>query len=441
MQNPPPEDPGTPTRGRRHSTGGGDRQFDEPLSYSPYAVPSVPFRIPASRMYAVLAAAGLAFAGALLWPTQDADQPSPRAQPAVETQHPAAPAPVIAPTAGAPQAVVAPTALPQPGEPTSPGWQVQNALDQCTAQGNTGNVMIPVLSSTPMSCETMLKTRQRILSEHGAKDFRYTTVCAPADRACDALPGGSIVPDLRIFGDAPTSGVRPPAEETVPWREIALGGAAGAAVLGLLAWAWTQRRRAAARRHLLAEADTMRDAVETEYLTYLATATDRLFTRPLLDDLGEPLTVAFIEAREQMNDLHEHLDRTSDTATEVYAVAVQDCHQAWVAAAEHAEAIGLGTIEPDVAEKLQKARNLLEVALDQSVTTAERNNAIDKVATVLASITGRSKDDVQPKVAAAVGEEQLAIEAATPQLAIAAGTAPAIPITLHAQERQTVEAR
>lgn len=425
MQNPPPEDPGTPTRGRRRSTRGGDRQFDEPLSYSPYAVPSVPFRIPASRMYAVLAAAGLVFAGALFWPTQDADQASQQAQPAIETQQqPAGPAPVIAPTVGAPQAVIAPTALPQPGETTSPGMQVQHANDQCAAQGNTGTVMIPVLSSTPMSCEKMLEIRQRARQDQ-----------------ISSLTGGRLTPDLRIFGDAPTSGARPPAEEPIPWREIALGGATGAAVLGLLAWAWTQRRRAAARRHLLAETDTMRDAVETEYLTYLATATDRLFTRPLLDDLGEPLTVAFIDAREQMNDLHEHLDRTSDIATEVYAVAVQDCHQAWVAAGEHAEAIGLGTIEPDVAEKLQKARNLLEVALDQSVTTAERNNAIDKVATVLASITGRSKDDVQPKVAAAVGEEQLAIEAATPQLAIAAGTAPAIPITLHAQERQTVEAR
>lgn len=386
--------------------------------YSIHSVTSGPLETPASKMFAVLGAAGVAFAGVLLWPTEDASQPSQQAQPAIETQQPAAPAPVIAPTVGAPQAVVGPTDLPQPGEPTSPGMQVQTALDQCTAQGNTGNVMIPVLSSTPMSCQQMLETRQRILSEHGAKDFR--TFCAPADRACDALPGGSIVPDLRIFGDAPTSGARPPADEPIPWREIAIGGAAGAAVLGLLAWAWTLRRRAAARRVLLAEADVIRDTVETEYLTYLATATDRLFKRPLLDQLTEPLTVAFIDAREKMNDLHEHLVRTNAAAVDEYVAAVQDCQQSWTAAAEHAEEIGLGTMEPGVAEKLQKAQNLLEVALDQGATSAERSNAIDKTATILAAITGRAKDVVQSEVATAVGEEQLAIEAAAPQLALAA---------------------
>lgn len=387
-----------------------NQRHDEKLAFRVYAVPSGPVQIPASRMLAVLGAAGIAFAGVLLWPTDDASQPSQQAQPAIETQQqPAAPAPVVAPTAGAPQAVVGPIAPPNMSDlarqiresaEQTPGQALQQGIDQCAAQGNTGTVVVPMISNKPMSCENL----------------KHKPTWPGSEDIGGSLFGGS----LRIFGDAPRGASAPPPEEPVPWREIALGGAAGAAMLGLLAWAWTLRRRAAVRRELLAEADEIRDTVETEYLTYLATATDRLFKRPLLDQLTEPLTVAFIDAREKMNDLHEQLDRSNAAAVGGYVDAVQDCHHAWTAAAEHADEIGLGTMEPGVAEKLQKAQNLLEVALDQSVTSAERSNAIDKTATILAAITGRAKDVVKNEVATAVGEEQLAIEAAAPQLAIAA---------------------
>ncbi|GAB2658428.1 hypothetical protein GCM10027169_22180 [Gordonia jinhuaensis] len=126
----------------------------------------------------------------------------------------------------------------------------------------------------------------------------------------------------------------------------------------------------------IAKATATHDAVNRrwfEYETDLAT----IIERPLMTDMREPLTRAFHEARIAADDLRpddpdELLD--IDRFTE-YRDAVRAYSVAFSAAETEARRRKQSAFDPLERQRLERARKLVMIAVDEAATPAERRNA------------------------------------------------------------------
>ncbi|MDJ0363121.1 hypothetical protein [Rhodococcus sp. H29-C3] len=187
---------------------------------------------------------------------------------------------------------------------------------------------------------------------------------------------------------APAPIIEAPAAGPTDWTALiwVLGSVAAIAVLAL-AWCLIMRtrshiadRKVAARGRaddFAAALDIYSDVVAA-YAGYL-TDPCSIFVRPLLDNVDDPFTGAFITAFAEAGDLRT--ERCPDDAARItaFAGAASAARSAWKKADEHARAIGMGMRTSADKRTIGRIESALTLALDDAATPAERDAALTAV--------------------------------------------------------------
>jgi hypothetical protein len=192
---------------------------------------------------------------------------------------------------------------------------------------------------------------------------------------------------------APTSApaaVSTPAAPSAPtdWTPLIwVGGVIGALVIAALALYLLVRTRhrildrRAAQATLAADfaaAKTVYAQVADAYAEYLADPY-AIFTRPLLDDLDQPRTAAFITAFTDAGALDTETCPATSERVQAFTDAARAAQKAWKAADSYARAIGMGVQSDDGKRTVRRIRSALDLALDESAPAGERASAMETV--------------------------------------------------------------
>ncbi|MGB7239823.1 MAG: hypothetical protein WBD41_28055 [Rhodococcus sp. (in: high G+C Gram-positive bacteria)] len=195
--------------------------------------------------------------------------------------------------------------------------------------------------------------------------------------------------------EIPTTDIAPvaapattPPNETTDWTPLIwIGGVLGAIVIAALAVHLVVRtrhrildRRTAAQT-LAADFEAVKTVyaqVAGAYAEYLADPY-AIFTRPLLDDVTEPRTAAFITAFTDAGALNT--DTCPNTAERVqsFADASRAALTTWTTADTYARAIGMGEQTEESKRTVRRIRSALELALDNTAAAGEREAAMTTV--------------------------------------------------------------
>ncbi len=118
---------------------------------------------------------------------------------------------------------------------------------------------------------------------------------------------------------------------------------------------------------------------------YAAHVTDphSFFERPLLDDIRDPRTAAFVEAFDAATYLRTDTVPTDPRRIREFAAAAALAHRTWRAAYEHATAVGFTDPVFDT-RTVERITASLTVARDDGATADERRAALDAVARLTA---------------------------------------------------------
>ncbi|MET3642806.1 hypothetical protein ABIC73_004409 [Prescottella equi] len=101
--------------------------------------------------------------------------------------------------------------------------------------------------------------------------------------------------------------------------------------------------------------------------------------RPILEDVDEPLTAAFLEALAHTQALDLDIVPADQNRIDQFRTAAHELRAAWDKADQNARRIGTTIYERSSRNKLRKAAYALRTALDTSATAAERQAATETV--------------------------------------------------------------
>lgn len=118
--------------------------------------------------------------------------------------------------------------------------------------------------------------------------------------------------------------------------------------------------------------------VTNAYADYLADPY-AIFTRPLLDDLDQPRTAAFIDAFAGAGALNTDTCPATAERVRAFADAAHAAQTAWKSADTYARAIGMGVQTDDDKRTVRRIRNALGLALDDTAAAGERASAMATV--------------------------------------------------------------
>lgn len=186
---------------------------------------------------------------------------------------------------------------------------------------------------------------------------------------------------------SPSAGGGPHVGLVLTWVGIA---AAVLVLVTLTVWGLLQLRRVHERRRAQiaacdaqwSKASSILGEVDAAYTAFHTDLADRIFTRPLLDDVDEPLTAAFIDALHEAHTCaFDSRPRDDDLAARALSTA-QAAQAAWSRASTHARHVGLGG-DPVHRKKLTTARRLLDQALDPGITDEYRTTLMDRITTLI----------------------------------------------------------
>lgn len=194
--------------------------------------------------------------------------------------------------------------------------------------------------------------------------------------------------------DAPTVDKTPPAPVDTPpsepadWTPLIWigGGVAALAILALAGYLVVHTRhrildRKAAAHALAADfeaAKAVYAGVADAYAEYLADPY-AIFTRPLLDDLDQPRTAAFIDAFAGAGALNTDTCPATGERVQAFTDAAHAAQTAWRAADTYALAIGMGMQTEDDKRTVRRIRSALDLALDDTAAAGEREAAMATV--------------------------------------------------------------
>ncbi|KZF06236.1 MULTISPECIES: hypothetical protein [unclassified Rhodococcus (in: high G+C Gram-positive bacteria)] len=134
-----------------------------------------------------------------------------------------------------------------------------------------------------------------------------------------------------------------------------------------------------------AAAHAVYSEVTDAYAAYLSEPY-AIFVRPLLDNLDEPRTAAFIDAFAEMNQIRPEQCPDTLERVQAFAVAAQKAHTAWRKADGYARAIGMGVTSTEDHRTVRRIRSALGIALDDSATGQERETALRTVQELAAGV-------------------------------------------------------
>ncbi|WOF23211.1 hypothetical protein N8K70_00655 [Microbacterium betulae] len=169
---------------------------------------------------------------------------------------------------------------------------------------------------------------------------------------------------------------------------------------------------AAGRRDRLKRLMTTHDDVVRRWLDYELDV-GKLIAFPTMSDGRQPLTAAFLRAKKVADGLRPPSaeTRTDPETLAEYRDAVHDFEVAFDVAEQDARRVRDSGFTETERKRLERAQHLLQVAIDQSATTAERQLAYKRVREELDGLIVLSDDAVE------VLEKQVAPEIEPPKRA------------------------
>lgn len=134
----------------------------------------------------------------------------------------------------------------------------------------------------------------------------------------------------------------------------------------------------------LEEIDSRRHTVLGQYGAFLSDIM-AIVDAPLLADPTCPATDRFQESLVVAEDGHTSAVRDSERLPE-YAEAVTQLEKRWAEALSYARRKGASTLDPAEQDAVRRAKNLLEVALDENAFAPERRAAMHKAVALLRTV-------------------------------------------------------
>ena len=113
---------------------------------------------------------------------------------------------------------------------------------------------------------------------------------------------------------------------------------------------------------------------------------EKVLSFPLLSDVSEPKTSAFIEALGAAADLSATRRPKSAEAVERYAQATRTAETRWQAALHHAERVRLARFEPGERDRIKKVQRLLRQAKNGGASPEERRTYYERAREMLGDL-------------------------------------------------------
>ncbi|OZD85299.1 hypothetical protein CH260_20350 [Rhodococcus sp. 05-2256-B2] len=282
--------------------------------------------------------------------------------------------------------------IPQPTTPTIADLEVflSYVLWGCTAVGIAGMIF----GGATLYRSRMSGGDARTAPQICGGGF-FVAIAATAVRALLLPVSTGEATDLPAADPAPPSMVDTAPDVPMDWTPVIWFGGITAVLVSvtLAAYLITRTRshlvdRRNAKKALEADyaaAHAVYSEVADAYAAYLADPYS-IFVRPLLDDLTEPRTAAFIDAFAAMNDVRPEHGPDTPERVQAFATAAQKARTAWRSADGYARTMGLRVTSVDDQRTVRRIRSALGIALDTSATGQERETALRTVAELAAGI-------------------------------------------------------
>lgn len=221
----------------------------------------------------------------------------------------------------------------------------------------------------------------------------FIAIAAAALRALLLPVSTGEATDLPAAAPAPSAMVDTAPDAPTDWTPLVWIFVAVVLALALATYLITRTRshlvdRRNAQKALEADyaaAHAVYSEVADAYAAYLADPYS-IFVRPLLDDLTEPRTAAFIDAFATMNDVRPEQCPDTPERTQAFAFAAQKARTAWRSADGYARTMGLRVTSAEDQRTVRRIRSALGIALDTSATGQERETALRTVEELAAGI-------------------------------------------------------
>lgn len=208
--------------------------------------------------------------------------------------------------------------------------------------------------------------------------------------------GASIGPAMENVGEAPSKPTPEPSLPDIDWSLIGwiaagVGGSIAAIFIVSYLYRKTQlaRGRDAAEKKRLAriwdESVQRHDQLREQWLSYQQDI-DKVLSFPLLSDVAEPKTAAFIEALGVAADLSSERRPKSTEEVERYATATRAAETRWQAALHHAQRTRLARFAPGERDRIKKVQRLLQQAMNAAASPEERRTYYQRARELLGDL-------------------------------------------------------
>lgn len=162
-------------------------------------------------------------------------------------------------------------------------------------------------------------------------------------------------------------------------------------------------------RTQLEHVQRMHDAVDRKWLTYELDAA-KLIDYPMMTDVREPLTVAFLRAKREADALRpEPSSRVTAEDLAAYRSAVTSYDVAFQIAETEARRVRTSGFTTEERQRLETARRLVTMAIDDAATAAERQTAYRRARRELDGLIvlpDATVTSLEEKVAGAIGQRR-----------------------------------
>lgn len=218
-----------------------------------------------------------------------------------------------------------------------------------------------------------------------------------------ALGGAWILPALAQAAksaaeqeNAPEKPLTDPQMPDIDWSLVGwiAGGVVGLAVVVIaVVYVATAVRRGrsldAAERDRLdriwSESVARHDRLREEWLSFQQDF-EKVLSFPLLTDVAEPRTAAFIDALGKATDLSADARPNSSDVVERYAQATRAAETKWHAALHHAERVRLARFAPGERDRIRKVQRLLRHAMNGGTAPEERRAYYERARDLLGDL-------------------------------------------------------
>ncbi|WP_156483168.1 hypothetical protein [Tsukamurella pulmonis] len=147
---------------------------------------------------------------------------------------------------------------------------------------------------------------------------------------------------------------------------------------------------------------------------------DQLFKRCLLKDVSEPLTAAWLDAKEDFDARFPAAQPKSAADAEAALQLARTTRDAWRAAEKNARTKGIGSLSDADAARLDTAQRLLTAARDRGTSAEERRTQVLKISKILGDLHHRPPQEVTVQIEKSLNPWLKSIGAPSLNLAIEA---------------------